>query len=266
VRFIEYTDDTFAVKKKQPEWLGIMGPLIRGVTGDTIQVVFKNKAAKPYSIHPHGLLYNKDNEGAGYSGIMGSGARIDPGDTYTYVWDVSKKSAPGPNEGSSKVWVYHSHVDPVSDIYDGLIGPIIITSSESANKDGTPNDIDKEFINLFLIFDESEEDMDEEEAEGHLMHVINGYIFGNLKALDMKKGDKVRWHLIGLGTEVDLHSAHWHGETVEVNGRNTDVIELVPGSMISVDMTAENPGTWLYHCHVADHVTAGMITTYTIKD
>lgn len=64
VRYIEYTDATFTVKKPQPVWLGILGPIIRGVEGDTIQVVFYNKADKPYSMHPHGLLYDKDNEGS----------------------------------------------------------------------------------------------------------------------------------------------------------------------------------------------------------
>jgi FtsP/CotA-like multicopper oxidase with cupredoxin domain len=34
--------------------------------------------------------------------------------------------------------------------------------------------------------------------------------------------------------------------------------------MVSVDMTAKNPGEWLYHCHVTDHITAGMITKWTV--
>ena len=29
VRYIEYTDATFTVKKPQPEWLGVLGPIIR---------------------------------------------------------------------------------------------------------------------------------------------------------------------------------------------------------------------------------------------
>ena len=64
VRYFEYTDDSFTKKKPQPAWLGILGPIIRGVEGDTIKVVFYNKASKPYSMHPHGLHYDKDNEGA----------------------------------------------------------------------------------------------------------------------------------------------------------------------------------------------------------
>jgi FtsP/CotA-like multicopper oxidase with cupredoxin domain len=29
-------------------------------------------------------------------------------------------------------------------------------------------------------------------------------------------------------------------------------------------MLADNPGTWLLHCHVADHMMAGMYATYTV--
>jgi len=97
------------------------------------------------------------------------------------------------------------------------------------------------------------------------MHAINGYIFGNLPGLTMKQGERVRWYLVGLGTEVDIHTPHWHGETVLHEGRRTDVINLMPATMTVADMRAENPGTWLYHCHVADHITAGMLALYTIE-
>ena len=29
-------------------------------------------------------------------------------------------------------------------------------------------------------------------------------------------------------------------------------------------MTPQNPGTWLLHCHVTDHIHAGMEATYTV--
>jgi len=65
----EYTDDSFTTLKPRPsEWahLGFLGPLIRGVVGDTIVVVFKNNASQPLSVHPHGVFYDKDSEGAPY--------------------------------------------------------------------------------------------------------------------------------------------------------------------------------------------------------
>ena len=76
--------------------------------------------------------------------------------------------------------------------------------------------------------------------------------------------EKVRWHLLGMGNEIDLHSPHFHGKTVLYKGHRTDVIELLPASMATVDMKADNQGTWMYHCHVSDHIDAGMLTTYSI--
>ena len=50
-----------------------------------------------------------------------------------------------------------------------------------------------------------------------------------------------------------------------MGGRNTVVVEVLPGGMVTADMVADNPGTWLLHCHVADHIEAGMTATYTIR-
>src|SRR5215471_9591240 len=48
----EYTDGTFTTRKpraKQEEYLGLLGPILRAEVGDTIKVVFKNNASRPYS-------------------------------------------------------------------------------------------------------------------------------------------------------------------------------------------------------------------------
>jgi hypothetical protein len=111
---------------------------------------------------------------------------------------------------------------------------------------------------MFMIFDEQQG-----KNEG-MFHTINGYIFGNLPGLVMKQGDRVRWYLLGMGNEKDMHTAHWHGKTVTYRQRHTDVVELLPASMSSADMIADNPGTWMLHCHVADHMEAGMMATFTI--
>jgi len=41
-------------------------------------------------------------------------------------------------------------------------------------------------------------------------------------------------------------------------------IELLPGSMKTVDMIADNPGTWMFHCHVEDHMEFGMMAVFTV--
>jgi hypothetical protein len=56
-RLLEYTDSTFSVRQPQPEWLGILGPIMRAEVGDTIMVEFLNHSRCVHGIHPHGLGY-----------------------------------------------------------------------------------------------------------------------------------------------------------------------------------------------------------------
>ncbi|MGQ0797947.1 MAG: multicopper oxidase domain-containing protein [Methanobacteriota archaeon] len=301
----EYTDATFTTRKSAPaawEHLGSLGPVIRASVGDTIQVVFKNNARFDFSVHPHGVFYDKNSEGAPYADgtdIKGDDI-VPPGGTHTYTWPVPERAGPGPMDGSSAFWMYHSHVDEPGDTNAGLIGPIVITKRNMARADATPSDISKEFVNLFTIFDENrspyvehnieayiletwwpdlllpgrEDDKeafiealleDEDFYESNLMHSINGYVYGNLPGLRMGLFETTRWYLLGMGTEVDLHTPHWHGQTLVSMGMRVDVLELLPGSMKVADMTPDNPGIWLYHCHVNDHIDAGMIALFEVR-
>ncbi len=258
-RYMEYTDATFSQRKPQPEWLGILGPVIRAEAGDAIVVDFLNRSQSPHSMHPHGLRYDKDSEGAMYI-PPGRGAAVPPGGRFTYHWLADAGSAPGPGELSSKVWWYHAHSDELKETNAGLLGPIIVTAKGKANADGSPKDVNREFVALFMMFDELKG-----KGSGQF-HSINGYIFGNLPGFVMKKDEKVRWYLLGMGSEQDIHTAHWHGQTVHDKVRTADVIELLPGSMVTMDMLADNPGTWMFHCHVSDHMEAGMMVTYTVYE
>jgi FtsP/CotA-like multicopper oxidase with cupredoxin domain len=287
----EYTDATFATRKpRPPEWrhLGALGPVIQAQVGDRIEVVFKNNTRFPTSFHVHGLFYLKDSEGAPYSDGTSGAAKADdvvpPGGTYTYTYSVPERAGPGPNDPSSIPWIYHSHVDETGDTNAGLIGPIIVSRRGQANADGSPKDVDREFVTLFTVFDEnaspylganierfagdpqSVDPEDEEFEESNLMHSINGYVYGNLplSSLTMRMGERVRWYLLGMGTEVDLHTPHWHGNTVLENGLRRDVVELLPASAKVADMVPDDRGTWLYHCHVNDHIDAGMIARFRV--
>jgi FtsP/CotA-like multicopper oxidase with cupredoxin domain len=268
-RYIEYTDGSFSHRKPQPPWLGVLGPIIRAEVGDTVVVHFRNGAQSgSYGMHPHGFRYNKTNEGAHYFGANsgqppGAGAEIPPGGAFDYVWLADADSGPGPGDPSSLVWWYHSHINEPAETNRGLLGPIVITRAGMARADGSPKDVNREFVTAFFIFNELEGE------EPGLMHAINGYIFGNLKGLIMRRGETVRWYVMGMGNEVDLHSPHWHGKTVRTggasNGQRTDVVQLLPATMVTADMNADNVGEWMYHCHVSDHIDAGMYTSYQIK-
>jgi len=38
---------------------------------------------------------------------------------------------------------------------------------------------------------------------------INGYVYGNLPGLSMCQGNKIHWHLFGLGNEVNIWLLSW---------------------------------------------------------
>ncbi|KAI4813818.1 hypothetical protein KUCAC02_003042, partial [Chaenocephalus aceratus] len=258
VVYREYTDESFTVeKKRQPEQqhLGIMGPIIKAEVGEQIVITFKNNASRPYSISAHG--------------VKASGAHIPvkPGNILELTWDVPNSSGPGVSDPNCISYAYYSN-----DLYSGLLGPLVIcrpgTLQRGEGPDRQRDDVEKEFALLFMVHDENQSwyldeniktylgadpdtlTRDEDFQESNKMHGINGLVYGNLHGLVMTRGQKVDWYLLGMGTEVDMHTVHFHAETFTYK---------------TVEMVAGNPGTWLLHCHVTDHIHAGMETTFTIK-
>ena len=293
VLYREYTDESFRRLKPRPaqwEHLGLLGPVIHAVVGDTIRVVFHNNASRAFSMHPHGVFYEKSSEGARYNdGTSASDKRGDavpPGGTFTYIWPVPARAGPGPRDGSSVFWMYHSSVDEVRDINSGLLGAIIITAAGKARPDGSPMDVDREFIASFAQFHERDSWLASEnvpdslrklgpipnpsEAQAvfpwYVKFAINGFIRGGmpLSALTMRQGQRVRWYVMSSTNSFDFHAPHWHGNTVVVGGMRSGVLSLGMMSMAIADMVPDNVGTWLFHCHVSLHNSGGMAVRYRV--
>jgi manganese oxidase len=88
-------------------------------------------------------------------------------------------------------------------------------------------------------------------------------MYGNTPGLTARQGDRVRWYLMA-STNFEIHAPHWHGNTVIAEHMNTDVASLLPMGMLVADMVPDNPGTWLFHCHVSAHLLMGMEATYQV--
>lgn len=290
-RYVAYTDASFATPAALPaEWehLGIAGPVIRAEVGDSIRVVFRNMTSRPATIHPHGVFYDKANEGAmtndGTPAAEMGDDHVPPGGTFTYRWFVPERAGPGPADPSSIPWLYHSHIDPTADVNAGLVGAMVVTRAGRARPDGSPDDVDREFFTLFTVMDENVspylaenvrrfagdpagvDPEDDDFVESNLKHVINGYLFGSLPLMTMSRGERVRWYLASVGSEVDLHTPHWHGNVVLHEGRRVDVVPLMPAETRVADMVPDSPGIWMFHCHVNDHADAGMGGRYSVVE
>ena len=266
------------------EHLGLLGPIVRAEVGDKVVVHLKNETSFPVSFHVHGFFYTKANEGAPYNDGSSAAEKLDdsipPGETYTYNFAVPDRAGPGPKDVNSVLWPYHSHSDEIRDTNSGLMGAIIVYGRGSLDpKTVLPRGIDREFVSLFKVIDENislyiEENTaqfaaaadpkDADFKESNFMHGINGLLYGNLKGLNLKEGERVRWYLMGMGTEVDIHTPHWDGETLLEYGYRVDTAQIFPATVKSLDMVADHPGTWQYSCHVNEHISAGMKATYTI--
>ncbi|XP_041369921.1 hephaestin-like [Gigantopelta aegis] len=286
--FREFTDTSFRFEKQrtpEEEHLGILGPAVKAEVGDEIEIVFKNLATRPYSMHAHIVKTDKANEGTFYSDDVSSrGDNGVPPNAFTvYQWRVP--SGPGPNDPPCISSLYYSAHDQSRDLYSGLVGPIIICRKGVLDDSGGRKDVDKEFMVLFSIFDENESlyigdnihtyapsrnktnPRDPAFVESNMMHSINGLVYQAVPGITMAVGEKIAWYLLGFGSTKDVHTVHFHGQTVlyEHSGQHTlDVLDVFPESGASVVMQAINPGVWLLHCHVNDHMEAGMETIYTI--
>ncbi|KAF5833657.1 Cupredoxin [Dunaliella salina] len=122
---------------------------------------------------------------------------------------------------------------------------------------------------VFLVIREPESPLFEENSDvasafSQSKNVINGYVYCNLPGLEAPVGSSIRWHAGSLGGFDAMHNFHWHGNTMLVDGRRVDQFNVLGGNTLSADMSADNPGVWLFHCHVNKHLRLGMQGVYKI--
>uniref|UniRef100_A0A6Q2YVX2 ferroxidase n=1 Tax=Esox lucius TaxID=8010 RepID=A0A6Q2YVX2_ESOLU len=279
----QYTDASYLHEIPQPPWLGYLGPVLRAEVDDVIIVHLKNFASRNFSMHPHGVFYDKDSEGAlypdGTSGRLKQDDSVAPGASYTYRWEVRPEFSPTEGDAACLTWIYHSHVEAPKDISSGLIGPLLTC------KKGLlcgRLDVDQDVVLMFSVVDESVSwylndniqtfcsdpasvnPEDEDFLESNKMHAINGYMYGNLPGMELCHARPVAWHLFGMGSEVDVHSAYFQGNTLLDRGHRGDTLSLFPATFVTASMVPSAMGKWLLSCQVNDHLQAGMQALYEV--
>ena len=86
---------------------------------------------------------------------------------------------------------------------------------------------------------------------------INGYVYANLPGLIAYEGERIRWYLMVLGNQDDMHTPHWHGNTLVAQGRRIDVLQLLPADVQEADMIAYNVGRCSAACWRAGGLASG---------
>jgi FtsP/CotA-like multicopper oxidase with cupredoxin domain len=91
-----------------------------------------------------------------------------------------------------------------------------------------------------------------------------------------RRGEPVRIHLVNQRQSIHAmqHPIHLHGQrflVLAVNGepnRNLvwkDTVLVPAGSTVDILLDPSNPGRWMAHCHIAEHLSAGMMMPFTVE-
>jgi CopA family copper-resistance protein len=83
------------------------------------------------------------------------------------------------------------------------------------------------------------------------------------------RNERVRLRLIN--DTMMTHPMHLHGHFFElVNGHGAQqplkhTVRVLPGGYVELDLTADAPGDWAFHCHLLYHMHAGMMRVVTVR-
>ena len=98
---------------------------------------------------------------------------------------------------------------------------------------------------------------------------LNGQKFDEGPPIRVAYGDRIRIRFVN--TTMMAHPMHLHGMFVELENGQTDrmprkhVVLVAPGQTTTVQLTADEPGEWPFHCHLLYHMASGMMTRFIVE-
>ena len=80
--------------------------------------------------------------------------------------------------------------------------------------------------------------------------------------IEVAHGERVRFVI--RNRTMMAHPVHLHGHflrdvTTRADGPLKDTILVPPQHEVKLDLLADNPGEWMFHCHNLYHQSAGMM-------
>lgn len=284
---------------------GIPGPVLRAEVGDVIKVHFRNNDAHykwPHSMHPHGVHYNPAGDGGWMADDpKRPGTAVPYQGTYTYTWTcvpgsvgswpyhdhaapqmIPREAAQASGGGTASAGAAAqpsaqpsgqpsaqpsagTMVDSGESRAFGGGGPVMEIGAELglfgmiAVTDRNTPEVDREFVLFF--HDVAAGDVPSLKQD---LSLCNGGAFvDNAPTFAARVGERVRWRIATLGNS--FHVFHVHGHRWRTAEGWVDSQLLGPSTTLTVEYREDNPGDWLYHCHVAAHMMHGMAGRYTVS-
>ena len=282
----------------------VPGPTIRVTEGDRIRVIVKNETNDgEHTLHIHGQSKPVTMDGVPFLGQK----PIKKGESYTYEFTVTNvgtswyhchvDSAHHVDMGMHGAFIVEPKKEKLA--YDREYVMILDewpTAHVHMHQNPEPDE-DHDTHGVMTVHPDSLP-MHEHEAEKEKKKkrdwypetyparqevydgfTINGRSFPFTEPVIVKKGDKVRIRFLNVGYQQHFMHTHSHRFTVVARDgsyvdepQQIDTIGIGPGQRVDVIFTADNPGTWPFHCHRLNHVTneniypGGMLTFIHYED
>jgi len=92
----------------------------------------------------------------------------------------------------------------------------------------------------------------------------------------LRRGEPLRIRLVNQRQTVHAmqHPIHFHGQrfaVLAVNGETNrnlvwkDTVLVPAGGTVDILLDPSNPGRWMAHCHISEHLSAGMMMGFTVE-
>jgi len=258
----------------------IPGPELRVQEGDRVRVTFKNELPVATAIHWHGV--DVPNAMDGVPGVTQE--PVQPGHTFVYEF-IAKPAgtrfyhthgsgmgdeAMQMDMGLSGAFIIEPHGKPQYDreytlILDDWVWPSPSMESASQTMSMSPHEVQGQMTQPSQLGMGPGEVM-----ENYNAFTINGKSFPATQPLVVKPGEWVRLRLINVSS-MTFHPMHPHGHQFRVVATDgnpvpeaaqltKNTITVMPGESYDIEFVADNPGTWLFHCHELHHADQGLAT------
>jgi uncharacterized cupredoxin-like copper-binding protein len=233
------------------------GPMIHVEVGDEVRIVVRNELPMGTDLHLHGI--NVPNSMDGVAPITQD--LIAPGDSFAYEFTADEPA----------VAMYHAHHHAQMQVPNGLFGTFLVgemplPAGRTVSGETIPADV-RVSQELPLVLNDS----------GVIGYSLNGKSFPATTPITAETGDWILVHYFNEGGQI--HPMHLHQFDQVVVAKDgfpldapyaVDTLNVAPGERYSVLVHLDQPGTWVWHCHILNHVESedgmfGMVTAVVVQ-
>jgi manganese oxidase len=235
----------------------VPAPVIRVDVGDKVRVVLENQLPMGTDIHWHGIATPNNMDGVAPL----TQELIESGETFVYEFTTTKPT----------IGMYHAHHHAQMQVPNGMFGVFIIGDTP------IPYGMAVSGVEIPSNLEVAQEIPMVLNDAGVIGLSLNGKSFPATEPYVGKVGDWVVVHYYNEG--LQSHPMHQHQFPQLVFAKDgipldqpywADTVNVAPGERYSVLIQLEDPGVWVWHCHILTHVESdegmfGMVTAWIVE-